>query len=206
MGINRRADLRNRHYFSFEARLSPHHPTFTHSLFFHKPFVTKGCSNILAAHVRIQFLAREASGLVTMEDSYSYNDQKVLMHSTGSFTGLRPLQELGSGYLSANTEYRQPLCGNKEGWGPLSPYRYDFTPCFIDVWVAIVAVGGLVLGLGSIYFLRKRQPFTAPKNIQFWLKQVSKHLGTHSQYLIEQPAHENTHKFRSSSPSSSSMW
>ncbi|KAK7751482.1 ATP-binding cassette glutathione S-conjugate transporter ycf1 [Diatrype stigma] len=65
--------------------------------------------------------------------------QKVLQ-STGSFTGYRAqLQELGKGYLSAADQFKQPLCGNEEGWGPLSPFRYDFTPCFIDVWVFAVA-------------------------------------------------------------------
>ena len=100
-----------------------------------------------------------------------YSEQQVLL-STGSFSGFRPLGELGSNYLSASTAYRQPLCGNKEGWGPLSPYRYDFTPCFIDVWIAIVAVGGLFLGLGAVWLLRKQKPIATNKNFHFWLKQV----------------------------------
>jgi ATP-binding cassette subfamily C (CFTR/MRP) protein 1 len=99
------------------------------------------------------------------------SDQKVL-HTTGSFSGWRPLQELGSHYLTATAGHRQALCGNKEGWGPLSPHRYDFTPCFIDVWIAIVAVGGLALGLGSIWFLREQQKLYPTKNVHFWLKQV----------------------------------
>jgi ATP-binding cassette subfamily C (CFTR/MRP) protein 1 len=98
--------------------------------------------------------------------------QKVL-HGTGSFTGYRPLQALGSDYLSASAVDRQPLCGNKEGWGPLSPFRYDFTPCFIDVWIAGVAVFGLVLGAGAVWFLRKKkQTMGTDKNFHFWLKQV----------------------------------
>lgn len=100
-----------------------------------------------------------------------YSEQKVLF-STGSFSGLRPLGELGSDYLSASATYKQPLCGNKEGWGPLSPYRYDFTPCFIDVWIAVVAVGGLVLGLGAVWPLRKQKQIASAKNFHFWLKQV----------------------------------
>lgn len=98
--------------------------------------------------------------------------QKVL-HSSGSFTGFRPLQQLGSGYLEAAASFKQPLCGNEEGWGPLSPYRYDFTPCFIDVWIAIVAIGGLVLGLGAVWLLRQKKPQVAnANNLPFWLKQV----------------------------------
>lgn len=99
------------------------------------------------------------------------DDQKVLL-SSGSFSGYRPLQQLGSDYLSASAHFKQPLCGNKEGWGPLSPFRYDFTPCFIDVWIATVAVGGLVLGLGAIWYLKKKEKLPANKNFHLWLKQV----------------------------------
>lgn len=101
-----------------------------------------------------------------------YNEQKVLF-STGSFSGYRPLQELGSGYLTATTLDRQPLCRNIEGWGPLSPYRYDFTPCFIDVWIASVAFLGIVLGTTAIWSLKKKlQQYGTEKNLHFHLKQV----------------------------------
>ncbi|KAI6778837.1 Metal resistance protein-like protein [Emericellopsis cladophorae] len=101
-----------------------------------------------------------------------YASEQQILLSSGSFTGRRPLQQLGSDYLSATATGRQPLCGNKEGWGPMSPFRYDFTPCFIDVWIAIVAVGGLVLGLGSVWFLRKKKPIaTGVKDMPFFLKQ-----------------------------------
>lgn len=102
----------------------------------------------------------------------SFDTQKVL-HGTGSLTGYRPLQHLGSDYLAATETYKQPLCGNKEGWGPLSPYRYDFTPCFIDVWIVTVAVFGLVLGLAAVWQLkRKKQSMGTDKNFHFWLKQT----------------------------------
>ncbi|KAI4095607.1 MAG: hypothetical protein LQ344_001538 [Seirophora lacunosa] len=66
---------------------------------------------------------------------------------------------------------RQPLCGNIEGWGPLSPFRYDFTPCFLDVWISSVAVFGSLLGLGAVWFLlRKRSPSPVSKDWHFYTK------------------------------------
>ncbi|KAJ9154783.1 Metal resistance protein YCF1 [Pleurostoma richardsiae] len=97
--------------------------------------------------------------------------QKVIFE-TGSFTGYRPLLDLGSGYLSASKDFKQPLCGNEEGWGPLSPIRYDFTPCFIDVWVASVAAFGIVLGLLTVvWLLRRKIPTGVAKDWHFWTKQ-----------------------------------
>ncbi|KAI0481182.1 P-loop containing nucleoside triphosphate hydrolase protein [Xylariaceae sp. FL0804] len=102
-----------------------------------------------------------------------FGDQpQQVLQSTGSFTGYRPLHELGKGYLSATESFRQPLCGNEEGWGPLSPFRYDFTPCFIDVWVCVVAVFGLTCGsLAVWYVLRKKKAVEVSKDWHFWTKQ-----------------------------------
>lgn len=99
--------------------------------------------------------------------------QQVL-HSTGSFTGFHKFRELGSNYLSATSAFKQPLCGNEEGWGPLSPHRYDFTPCFIDVWIASVAVFGLLIGPIVIWYLVRKssQTLSTAKNWHFWIKQV----------------------------------
>jgi hypothetical protein len=99
--------------------------------------------------------------------------QKV-MFETGSFTGYRPVvAELGSGYLTATRVFKQPLCGNEEGWGPLSPFRYDFTPCFIDVWVATVAAFGILVGAIAVWWLlKKKQPTPVSKDWHFWTKQV----------------------------------
>ncbi|SPQ22876.1 ebef6632-866d-439f-84cd-3a4a4182fd09 [Thermothielavioides terrestris] len=96
------------------------------------------------------------------------------MFETGSFTGYRPVvSELGHGYLTAATVFSQPLCGNEEGWGPLSPFRYDFTPCFIDVWVATVAAFGIVVGAIAVWWLLKRkQPTPVSKDWHFWTKQT----------------------------------
>ncbi|KAL1999896.1 hypothetical protein VTN02DRAFT_3829 [Thermoascus thermophilus] len=68
---------------------------------------------------------------------------------------------------------RQPFCGDVEGWGPMSPFRYDFTPCFLDVWVSTVAAWGVVMGAGAIWFLlKKRFPQPVPKNWHFYAKLV----------------------------------
>ncbi|BCS29844.1 ATP-binding cassette glutathione S-conjugate transporter YCF1 [Aspergillus puulaauensis] len=67
----------------------------------------------------------------------------------------------------------QPFCGNVEGWGPLSRFRFDLTPCFLDVGVSLVAVFGLVLGSGAIWFLfKKRIPQPVSKNWHFYAKLV----------------------------------
>ena len=104
----------------------------------------------------------------------AFADQKVLLGS-GSFSGFRPLQQLGHGYLSATAEYKQPLCGNEEGWGPLSPFRWDFTPCFIDVWIAAVSAFGIVIGLISLWLLLRQKEGldnVAQKSL-LYVKQVS---------------------------------
>ena len=77
------------------------------------------------------------------------------------------------GYLQATFKGQktQPLCGNTEGWGPLSRYRYDFTPCFLDVWISSVALFGIVMGAGAIWYLMKRRtPSTVGTNWHFFAK------------------------------------
>ncbi|MCJ1418249.1 hypothetical protein MMC32_004596 [Xylographa parallela] len=76
-------------------------------------------------------------------------------------------------YLRATRkgEATQPLCGNIEGWGPLSQLRYDFTPCFLDVWISSVAVFGIVAGAGAIWYLIKRRtPAEVGTNWHFYTK------------------------------------
>jgi len=106
--------------------------------------------------------------------SQPQQQQAVLrLADTGSFTGWHPLGVLGSGYLSAGQRFAQPLCGNDEGWGPLSPIRYDFTPCFIDVWIASVAAFGLFAGsIALAWLIRKKTPIYQGKDWHFWTKQV----------------------------------
>jgi ATP-binding cassette subfamily C (CFTR/MRP) protein 1 len=96
------------------------------------------------------------------------------MFYSGSISGLGlpAVARLGSGYATATRDYVQPLCANEEGWGPLSPYRWDFTPCFIDVWIASVAVFGVACGAAALAWLYKnRPPRDLAKNLHFWVKQ-----------------------------------
>lgn len=95
------------------------------------------------------------------------------LYTTGSLTGLHPYNELGYGYMTAQKHPSQPLCANKEGWGPLSKYRYDFTPCFMDVWVASVAVFGILGGAMAVWWLvRGKTRFEVQRDWYFWGKQV----------------------------------
>ncbi|KAJ5463108.1 ABC transporterintegral membrane type 1 [Penicillium sp. IBT 31633x] len=72
---------------------------------------------------------------------------------------------------SALDARRQPFCTDSEGWGPLSPSRFDLTPCFLDVIVAVVAVWGTLSGLGALWLLlKKRVPQPVSKNWHFYTK------------------------------------
>ena len=72
---------------------------------------------------------------------------------------------------AAKDENTQPLCGNNEGWGPISPFRYDFSPCFLDVWISVVAVFGIIFGAAAIWWLlKKRSPSPVVKNWHFYTK------------------------------------
>lgn len=74
---------------------------------------------------------------------------------------------------AAPSENKQTLCGHSEGWGPLSPFRYDFTPCFLDVWITIVATYGVIGGVAAILWLMKRKtPSAVSKNWHFYTKLV----------------------------------
>ena len=94
--------------------------------------------------------------------------------ASGSFSGFRKtLYTLGSGYLSAERIRPQALCGNKEGWGPLSGERYDFTPCFMDVWVSTVAVYGILFGAVAVWWLvRRKTRAVIDRDWCFWCKHV----------------------------------
>lgn len=81
-------------------------------------------------------------------------------------TGLTSYLEIASGKTST-------LCKNAEGWGPLSPFRYDFTPCFLDIWIAAVAVFGLLAGSISLWYLiRFNEPQPVKKDWHYYVKLV----------------------------------
>ena len=69
---------------------------------------------------------------------------------------------------------RRHFCSDIEGWGPLSPFRYDLTPCFLDLSVSLVGTFGVFLGAWAFWFLLKRRaPQPVPKNWHFYAKLVS---------------------------------
>ncbi|KAH0538245.1 hypothetical protein FGG08_005164 [Glutinoglossum americanum] len=79
----------------------------------------------------------------------------------------------GLGYLGSSNDGKHPFCANAEGWGPLSRFRYDFTPCFLDVWISSVAVFGVLFGAGAIWYLLKwRSPQPVRKNWHYYLKLI----------------------------------
>jgi len=74
-------------------------------------------------------------------------------------------------YLSVSPYGGQPLCGNSEGWGPFSRFRWDFTPCFLDVWVDVVSVWGIFGGAAAIWYLHKTTtPQAVKKDWHFYTK------------------------------------
>lgn len=80
---------------------------------------------------------------------------------------------LDSAFLQSQP--RQAFCGDAEGWGPMSPSRFDLTPCFLDVGVAVVAGWGLLMGAGALWFLlSKRVAQPVSKNWHFYAKLVSR--------------------------------
>ena len=66
---------------------------------------------------------------------------------------------------------QQPLCGDAEGWGPISPSRFDFTPCFLDIWIVLVAAWGIFFGAGAAWYLvKRRMPQDVARNWHFYIK------------------------------------
>lgn len=71
---------------------------------------------------------------------------------------------------SSKAQRQQTLCRNVEGWGPISPFRYDFTPCFLDVWITAVGFFGILLGAGAIWYLLKKAPAVVRKDWHYYTK------------------------------------
>ena len=97
-----------------------------------------------------------------------------MIHEYAHQSRLRPVFAKEShNYLSSTKEAGQPFCGNAEGWGPISNIRYDLTPCFLDVWISVVAVYGILFGSVALYYLiRKSKPQPVSKNWHFYAKLV----------------------------------
>ena len=74
-------------------------------------------------------------------------------------------------YLTASAS-AVSVCGNPEGWGPLSPIRYDFTPCFLDIWVLVVSAFGIFGGVIAIWLLHQKTAQPVKKNWHFYTKLV----------------------------------
>ena len=88
--------------------------------------------------------------------------------SRGSLLSSTP----NSAFLSSKP---QPFCHDPEGWGPLSQFRFDLTPCFLDFGVSLVAVWGIIAGAGALWLLfKKRVPQPVSKNWHFYAKLVRK--------------------------------
>jgi ATP-binding cassette subfamily C (CFTR/MRP) protein 1 len=66
------------------------------------------------------------------------------------------LRAITSSLSNSTVLVREPFCHNSEGWGPLSVFRYDFTPCFIDVPFAVIASFGIITGSFTIWRLLTR--------------------------------------------------
>lgn len=94
--------------------------------------------------------------------------QDSLLQSAPSSGLLDPLFD--SSLLGKNHAF----CHDIEGWGPVSPFRFDFTPCFLDVWIATVAIWGILGGIGALILLLKyRAAQPVNKNWHFYAKLVS---------------------------------
>jgi len=101
-------------------------------------------------------------------------DQRSIMRATGlGQTVLGSSSHDSPHYLRAalKGQTTQPFCGNEEGWGPLSSRIYDFTPCFLDIWVSSVAIFGILMGSAAIWYLMKRRtPSNVGTNWHFYTK------------------------------------
>jgi hypothetical protein len=76
--------------------------------------------------------------------------------------------------FTATASCQQLLCCNAEGWGPLSGVVSDFTPCFLDMLISLVAVFGAVFGAYCIWWVvTKKQKSEVALDRQFWAMLVS---------------------------------
>ena len=101
-----------------------------------------------------------------MDRNMANGDSQVVLQA--------PSAPISTAYAHPDIVRHQPFCGDPEGWGPISSVRFDFTPCFLDVWIALVAAWGIVLGAGALWYLfYKRTPQPVQKNWHFYAKLAS---------------------------------
>ena len=74
---------------------------------------------------------------------------------------------------SSSLPIHQPFCHSAEGWGPISRTFYDFTPCFLAVPNAVIALFGIVPGAITVWWLYSRQSKQpTPKDWHYFAKLV----------------------------------
>ena len=65
------------------------------------------------------------------------------------------------------------LCYDAEGWGPLSPIRFDLAPCFLDALLAgLACLGVLAGGITILYLARQKTQVLIGRNWHFRSKLV----------------------------------
>jgi hypothetical protein len=71
----------------------------------------------------------------------------------------------------------QLFCHSIEGWGPISQWFYDFTPCFLAVPTLSVALFGIIVGGFTIWWLlEKHSKQPTRKDWHYFTKLVSQEL------------------------------
>lgn len=70
-------------------------------------------------------------------------------------------------------KHHQSFCPQREGYGPISESKYDFTPCFDSAISDVPSLFILVIGIYVLFTLRHVKPLKAPKNWHFWSKMVA---------------------------------
>jgi hypothetical protein len=84
-----------------------------------------------------------------------------------------PLSVVANNSSAVVMEQHSFLCHNVEGWGPLSNSLFDFTPCFLAVPNAAVALFGIIIGGLTVWWLRNKESrHPTPKDWHYYLKLV----------------------------------
>lgn len=83
--------------------------------------------------------------------SAAFTAQKVL-----SYSGVGGLEEASVYQSRASASLRYPFCDDFQGWGPLSPYGDNLTPCFLDASISIFAISGALFGACALFYLFRK--------------------------------------------------